>query len=302
MHIEPTSRCTLACPACPRTWFADRFNRPFPKQDLNLDDLERFLDCDAGHKDPTFLLNGNHGDPIYYPYLLDMIDRFRSTKTFQISTNGSFQPPEFWHQLCERLGPNDTIFFSIDGLEHNNHLYRRNSNWQSIMQAVDIVQQSSVSLVWKTLVFSYNEHELDQIQALAESKGATFVPNITERFGDDSLRPGSDRLINFTRNYEKTKDVVEIEPRCSTSEYISADGYYWPCCWISTVHTLRSTELWKQREQWAIASSNLDQKRLLLEQWQQNIKQSPEQAHAMCKMTCSPGQVLTTWRKKQANF
>lgn len=302
MHIEPTSRCTLFCPACPRTWFSDKFNRPFPKQDLDLDNLERFLDCDSGYNDPKFLLNGNHGDPIYYPHLLDLIDRFRSHKTFEISTNGSHQPPKFWHELCNRLGSNDTIFFSIDGLEHNNHLYRRNSNWQSIMAALDIASQSSAQIVWKTLVFSYNETELDQIKELAESKGALFVPNITERFGDENLRPANTNLINHTKKYKETQEVKVIKPRCMTSEYISADGYYWPCCWISTAHTLQKTSLWKERNQWSIANSTLDQKRLMLQQWHNDIEQNPQAAHPICKMTCSPGQTLSLWIKKLPNF
>lgn len=302
MQIEPTSRCTLFCPACPRTWFSDTFNRAFPKQDLDVDVLEKFLDCDSGYKDPNFSLNGNHGDPIYYPKLLELIDRFRPHKTFDISTNGSHQTPKFWHELCDRLGPKDTIFFSIDGLEHNNHLYRRNSNWQSIMDAVDIACQSSVQVVWKTLVFSYNENELDQIKALAESKGALFVPNITERFGDENLRPVSNHLINHTKKYKDTKNVVVIEPKCITSEYISADGFYWPCCWISTVHTLHNTSLWKARNLWDIHTSNLDQKRLMLQQWQDDIEKNPQTAHAVCKMTCSPGQKLSSWPKKITNF
>lgn len=302
MHLELTSRCTLFCPACPRTWFIDKFDRPFPKQDLDIDDLEKFLDCESGYKDSKFLLNGNHGDPIYYPNLIELVKRFRSHKTFQISTNGSHQTSKFWHDLCDLLGPQDTIFFSIDGLEHNNHLYRRNSNWQSIMNAVDIASQSSVQVVWKTLIFSYNENELTQIKELAESKGALFVPNITEKFGDESLRPANTNLINHTKKYAETQNVNTINPRCMSSEYISADGYYWPCCWISTVHTYDQTSIWKERDQWAISTSNLDQKKLMLQNWINDIEQNPKNAHSICKMTCSPGQKLSSWLNKTPNY
>ena len=295
MHIEPTSRCTLACPACPRTWFSEKFDRAFPKIDLVLDDLVRFLDCESGQTVDHFLLNGNHGDPIYYPNLLDFIDYFRSTKYFKISTNGSFQKPEFWHTLAEKLDSRDTVYFSIDGLEHNNHLYRRNSDWNSIMQGLEIMTKSSVNVVWKTLIFAYNQKELDQIQALAQQYGAKFVSDTTHRFGEASLAPDI-KLIDTNRLYETNVETTTLDPQCNKQEYISADGYYWPCCLISTMFTLHKTELWKQRHLWSIKNHNLDQLRSRLQEWQQAIIDKPAQAHIVCKMNCKPGQEFA-WAK-----
>jgi MoaA/NifB/PqqE/SkfB family radical SAM enzyme len=290
MHIEPTSRCTLSCPGCPRTWFSDKFNRAFPKQDLNLDHLERFLDCESGHQVQRFTLCGNHGDPIYYPDLLSMIERFRSTKSFDISTNGSYQTPKFWHELSNCVTEQDTIFFSIDGLEHNNHLYRKNSDWKSIMQGLEIMSQSPARVIWKTIIFAYNANELDQIQDMAHSYGVEFASRPTARFGDDSLKPDV-QLIDTSVLYKNIPKNIKIQPQCSTLEYISADGYYWPCCLISSMFTLHKTELWKQRKNWTIQNQTLDQTRSQLNHWKQNILDSPETAHDVCKMHCKPGQV-----------
>jgi MoaA/NifB/PqqE/SkfB family radical SAM enzyme len=278
----------LACPACPRTWFSEQFNRPFPKQDLDLDHLERFLDCDSGKKVTSFMLNGNHGDPIYYPDLLNMIDRFRS-KSFKISTNGSFQKSAFWHALSERLQSQDTVYFSIDGLQHNNHLYRRNSDWDSIMQGLDIMVKSPARVIWKTLIFSYNVDEIEQIRSLAIDCGAEFTAESTSRFGDESLEP-EEKLIDTSRLYKTSANVTEIVPQCREQEYISADGYYWPCCLITSMFTLHKTTLWKQRKNWDISSQNLDQARVHLEQWRQQILDNPANAHDVCKMSCKPGQ------------
>ena len=49
MHIEPTTRCTLACPGCPRTEIVNKLGK-FPKQDLDLDNLVNFLDCASGRE------------------------------------------------------------------------------------------------------------------------------------------------------------------------------------------------------------------------------------------------------------
>lgn len=290
MHIEPTSRCTLACPACPRTWFSEKFSRPFPKQDLDLDDLVKFLDCESGEKVEQFLLNGNHGDPIYYPRLFDLIDTFRDSKTFQISTAASHQTEDFWKQLAQRLTSSDTVYFSIDGLEHNNHLYRRNSNWQSIMNAVDIItKQSSARTVWKSLIFSYNQDEIDQIEEVARNKGMDFIVSHTSRFGDETLKPTT-QLIDTSSLYETNKETTVIQPQCLDREFISADGYYWPCCLITSYYTLHQTDLWKNRNQWQLSGNNLDQLRMVLNQWSNRIIEDPKNAHSVCKMNCKPGQ------------
>lgn len=288
MNLELTSRCTLSCPACPRTWFADKFNRPFPKQDLDLDTLTNFLDCETGKAIETLFLCGNHGDPIYYPRLFELIDHFRSTKKFIIVTNGSFQTPEFWHTLANKLTAKDNIVFSIDGLEHNNHLYRKNSNWQSVMTGLDIMLSSHVPVTWKTIIFSYNQNEIEDIRDFAVNKGCDFSAIRSSRFVDDSLVPDS-QYIDSSKLYAKYESV-ELDPQCQSQEYISADGYYWPCCMISSYFTLHKTVLWKQRQNWTITGKKLDDLRLTLANWQQGVKNDPINAHDVCKMECKANQ------------
>lgn len=292
MHVELTSRCTLSCPGCPRTWFSEKFNRSFPKQDLDLEEFIKFLDCDAGRKIERFLLSGNHGDPIYYPKLFEFIDHFRSTKYFRISTGGGLQTKKFWENLAKRLTDRDTFYFSIDGLEHDNHLYRRNSEWASIIEAVDIMRtQSSAKIVWKSLIFSYNQNEIEQMRELAESKGLTFIASKTARFGDESLKP-DESFVDTSRLYAANKDVDLIEPMCLEKRYISADGYCWPCCNISTYYTLHSTALWKNRKDYQISGKTLDDLLVTLTDWKTTILDDMSNAHPVCKMQCKPGQFI----------
>lgn len=252
--------------------------------------LERFLDCESGAEVTRFMLNGNHGDPIYYPDLFKLIDRFRSTKTFKISTNGSYQKPEFWHSLSARLTPNDTVYFSIDGLEHNNHLYRRNSDWSSIMEGLTIMSQGPARVIWKTLYFSYNINDIDQIKDMAHSKGVEFFVEPSSRYGDPSLMP-NENFIDTSRLYKHNTDTVDIEPQCGhAEEYISADGYYWPCCQITSMYTLHKTSLWKERANWHISKKTLDDTRKQVLIWKQAILDNPAGAHDICKMNCKPGQ------------
>jgi MoaA/NifB/PqqE/SkfB family radical SAM enzyme len=61
LHIETTTRCVLACPACPRTTWHKITKRPINKEDLDINLLEKFLDCEAGKKITIF--NGNQIRP-----------------------------------------------------------------------------------------------------------------------------------------------------------------------------------------------------------------------------------------------
>lgn len=292
IQIETTTRCVLSCPACSRTVFSKTLKKPYPKQDLDVDELYHFLDCPSGREIEILSLCGDYGDVIYYPDLFKLIDRFRSTKRFRIHTAGSHQTPEFWQRLVSVLDSRDCIVFGIDGLESTNHLYRRNSNWSSIMAAVDIVAASSVRLQWDTNIFSFNYEQLDEIRSLAESKGAEFICKQTSRFGDPTLEPPV-QYVDTAGLYQDHYDqgTVAIEPQCHTQRAISATGHLRPCGWITAPFTLYKSRLYRQQALWSIKNQTLDDVLTVLDQWAEEISESPESADVICKMKCKPGQL-----------
>lgn len=297
MHVEPTSRCVLACPGCARTWFSDFTHRPFPKHDLDLDDFERFLDCDSSHQIKSFLLNGNHGDPIYYPRLIEMIQKFRS-KNFQISTNGSYMNAEFWQELGDNLLAGDTVYFSIDGLEHNNHLYRKNADWASIMTGISILSQSAARVVWKSIIFSFNQDQLGKMEDMAHDLGVEFFAEPTGYFGDEKLKPNNTQLIRTDMLYRSDPGNIEIDPRCQSAAetaYVTADGYFWPCCLISNSFVLYKTPIWRTRQQWMIKNQTLDEALVKIQEWADLAKGLAKESPASCQMHCKKGQTHYKW-------
>lgn len=296
MHIEPTTRCTLLCPGCSRTWFSEKFKRSFPKHDLNLDDFQRFLDCDSGRAVTSFLLCGNHGDPIYYPKLLDLISKLRPASV-KISTNGSYASEKFWLDLRDVVAPGDTVYFSIDGTEETNHLYRRNADWNTIMKGLQIMVKSPAKIVWKSLIFKFNQDQIQEIKETAESHGAVFHVETTGYFGDESLCPDQSDLIRHDLTYEKSKTSSDLDPKCvnNGTGYVSADGYYWPCCMISNVQSLYQTELWRNRHSWLIKNQNLDTMLRQVNDWADKIRYQGNQAPAACRMHCKKNQQPFAW-------
>jgi MoaA/NifB/PqqE/SkfB family radical SAM enzyme len=299
LHIETTTRCILACPACPRTTWQAMLKRPVSKADLDIDLLEKFLDCDGGKKITRFLLCGDYGDSIYYPDLLKLIQRFRNQVSFNIITNGSRQTEKFWYNLSDMLTKDDTVTFAIDGLEDTNHLYRINSDWPSIMQGINIVTQSAAQIHWKTIVFNFNYDKLDKIKTFAESKGASFSAEKTHRYGNDSLVPPESYIsTNHLYQEEFSNQPFEIEPRCENdAKVITADGFLNPCDWIRNPQTFYKSQLWKQKSQWIdklhMKDNTYDQAILVVRDWENYVRQNSlinsDKVDVLCKMLCRKG-------------
>lgn len=296
LHIETTNRCTLACPACPRTTWQNILKKPVVKADLDVDLLEKFLDCDGGKKIKNFNLCGDYGDSIYYPDLLKLIERFRNQVSFNIVTNGSRQTEKFWNNLSCLLTKDDTVMFSIDGLEDTNHLYRINSDWTSIMQGIDIVARSAAQIHWKTIVFNFNYDKLDKIKTFANSKGATFHAEKTHRYGNDSFVPPESYIeTNHLYQEEFNNQSFEIEPRCEKdAKVITADGYLYPCDWIRNPQTFYKSQLWKQKQRWLektkMKDNTYDQVLSVIRDWEDYVRQSSldqsGNVDVLCKMLC----------------
>lgn len=311
LHLEPTTRCTLFCPACPRTTWHNILKKPVDKEDLDIDLLEKFLDCETGKKFNEFRLCGAYGDPIYYPDLIKLIHRFRDRVSFTIVTNGSRQTEKFWNTLAESMTEKDIICFSIDGLEDTNHLYRINSDWKSIMMGLDIMVKSPAQVHWKTIIFKFNYNKLSEIKKFANDKGATWQTEKTHRYGDVSLVPPIEYVetnhvfqTEFVNNHQ-----IEIEPRCEKDAMVvSASGYLFPCDWIRNPQTFYKSQFWKQKTRWIdnlhMKDNTYDQSILVVRDWENYVRQNSligsDKVDVLCKMLCRKGCASDT--KNSGNF
>ena len=154
LHIETTNRCTLKCPACPRTVWQNLLGQPIQKADLDLDDFKKFLECESMEKIDTFVLCGDYGDTIYYPHLFKMIKMFRE-KAIHIHTNGSYKSKEWWTELNKLLTEKDVVIFGIDGLPKESNKYRVNQDGVKLFNIMKMAASMDIDTVWQYLVFDY---------------------------------------------------------------------------------------------------------------------------------------------------
>ncbi len=295
LHLETTNRCTLKCPACPRTVWQNLIKRPVKKADINLDDLKNFINCKSGEDFETMLLCGDYGDTIYYSELFKMIKMFRHKK-FEIATNGSYKTREWWTELNSLLTKGDTVTFGIDGLGEENNKYRVNADWKSIETAIDVLSKGPAKLRCQTLIFEFNHEKLNDISSWAESKGMEWFSLKTMRFGMDKdiVPKNKDNVLEhqlYKDEYEQ-KLPMEIDPQCLSACVVTSDGYFMPCDWIRNPLTFYRSELYLDKKKWIdrlkISDITLDDAFGVLEEWMENVKQKGRLGNAeiLCKMKC----------------
>jgi MoaA/NifB/PqqE/SkfB family radical SAM enzyme len=276
LHIEPTSRCTLACPRCERTVLIGKFGKLFRQQDIDIADLDQFINTQI---DSVYLC-GNLGDPIYHPEFHKLIQMLRG-KCGQIGivTNGSYKKPEWWQQLSDLLLPGDEIEFSIDGSPENFTEYRVNANWPSIKQAILTMVKSPATVGWKYIPFSFNEDSIEKTRQLSKDLGVdNFIIDPSDRWWgeQDKFKPANQYQSRYKElGNAYNFDSARVIPKCinlDNHHFISADGYYTPCCyvkhhsffhkseWNNQKHQIKTSKLTKQLEYFWTDFSNTVQK------------------------------------------
>ena len=293
-HIEPTSKCTLECPLCDRTWFYEKFKKRL-LHEVNVDNLVNFIGANQ-----TVVMCGNNGDPIYHSQFHELCQKLKdNNNVIHLTTNGSAKTKTWWKKLIQILDENDSVQFSIDGLEDTNHLYRKNAKWKSIMNAIDVMQDRKCKMHWKFIVFKHNQHQLYQAKKL--SKKLNFdefrVEQSDRWMGKKDLMPDREYVDNYYQHQEKVlinpDYKTKMKPHCiknnlpSNDLYIDAEGDFYPCCWMGTYRYKFKSIFSPKQNKLNISSHTLNE--VLNNQTVQKFFDSTKQftsAHECCKIQC----------------
>lgn len=288
-HIEPTNICTLKCPGCERTRFIEQWGKHWKNYSVDIDALMQFIDCDL---DGTRIhLCGNTGDPIYHPDLHELIRRFKNRGAcIKIVTNGSYNTAAWWQDLCALLDKNDIVCFSIDGLPSNFTQYRINADWNSIKTGIDTTVAAECKTIWKYIPFKFNQTDVDEARQLSIQMGVDqFEIRYSDRFDNVTQQyiPMSNLLgSRYQAQIEwKQNKSVTVDPECkdNTMHYISAAGYYMPCCYIGDYRFYYKNEFGKHREKYNIANTTFSK---LMQQQEIDVFNRALDQHPVCQYNC----------------
>lgn len=243
---EITNKCNLSCPMCPRNNYGGETIPELKLYDFTLNDVKNIINFDEIDLKHVYFC-GTYGDPCANNNLLDIIEWLKNNQVhIGIHTNGSLRTKKWWSKLSEVLDDNDFVTFSIDGLEDTNALYRRNSNWDKILE--NAISFNGVKH-WDFIVFRHNEHQINDARKLAKKMNfSSFNVKNTCRFINkkhqkveswnvnneyEIFPPINEKYINESLRFTDNKySHIKCYYNSINKIYIGADGYVFPCGWL----------------------------------------------------------------------
>jgi len=234
--LELTTLCNAACPQCDRMDLS-KYNDEVDRAELTLDFLKQSLPEYFIKNLNKVTLSGNYGEPSTARDIFPIIRWLKSinpTMTIGMHTNGGARGPSWWSELATILDHSrDYVVFAVDGLEDTNHIYRVNVRWSAVMANMKAFIAGGGIVHWDLLVFEHNEHQAQEIEALAKSMGAKwFRSKVTRRL---------ERLpiawLALPKGYSPPKPhSVTVGTSCHAlnekSIYVTANGLCIPCCFV----------------------------------------------------------------------
>lgn len=261
LSIEPTTACNLGCPACPSG--LKEFTRPTGKTDLK--QHENWLQQVQKN---TFYINYYfQGEPFLHPQFLELIRAAKRRKIYtSTSTNAHFIDRRKAEEIV--LSGLDRLIISIDGLTQETYSsYRVHGQLEKVLEASRQLvaakrklNSTTPFLIFQFLVVKANEHEIEQLQTLADTTGIDEVRFKTAQVYDyengNELIPKNEKYSRYIRKKDGTYRVKYKGGnhcwRSWSSAVITWDGQIVPCCFDKDArHTLGNlkytsfSEIWK---------------------------------------------------------
>jgi MoaA/NifB/PqqE/SkfB family radical SAM enzyme len=290
-HIEPTNICTLKCSGCARTRFIEQWPQHWKNHNIDADQLLAFLDIDLRDKHIDF--TGNYGDSIYHPDFINLVSVFKQKGCrISIGTNGSYKTAEWWNSLCDQLDATDVVKFSIDGMPNNFTQYRHNADWPSIELGIKICVARKIPTVWKYIPFAFNEGSIDSARELSQQLGIQrFDVKLSDRFDEKTqhLIPSTSLIGNrlHAQNAVKQGHAQAVNPECyaGKSYFISADGFFVPCCYMADHRFYYKNQFGKEKKLYDIRTTTFTKimNQSSVVEFYQTIPTNPS---AVCQFSC----------------
>lgn len=261
ISFEPTTSCNLRCPECPSGLRA--FSRPTGM--LRRDFFTETIDQLA--KDLTYLVFYFQGEPYLNPQFLDMVQHAASKKIYTAtSTNAHYLKDDVARRTVE-CGL-DRLIISIDGTTQETYQqYRVGGNLEKVLEGARNVvkwkrelKSRTPFIIFQFLVVRHNEHQIEEVQRLAEEIGVDQVRLKTAQVYDfendpNQLIPTNNKYSRYKRGKDgKMQFKGNNQNHCWRlwhDPVITWDGAVVPCCFdkdaqhkLGSLHNQTFKELW----------------------------------------------------------
>lgn len=248
LHIELTDKCNAACPMCIRTNpFTGKAQDWLLKKELYLEDFKDIVRPDDVKNLQKINFCGNYGEPLAARDLIPIlryIYEHNPKIRIEVASNASTRSDDWWWELLEvTYKKKFKIIFGIDGInQEQNEMYRRNTNFEKIMNNAQLFIDNGGHAEWQYLVFKHNEKDIETAKQMADDYGfKNFYVVATERFwnGDHSDYVYKGETYRLERSSSRPNHKTwtgDKEIKCfammSQEAYIDCLGFVTPCCYL----------------------------------------------------------------------
>ena len=205
VSIEPTTACNLRCPQCPSG--LRQFTRPTGnlKPEFNTLILDQ-LGSSIQHINYYF-----QGEPFINPNFLELVKEARKRNIYVVtSTNAHFISSETAEKIIES-GLSEVII-SIDGTSQETYeKYRIEGSLEKVLEGTKNLIESKKKrnsvypiVTFQFLVVSYNEHQIPEIEKLANEYGVDRLTLKTVQVYDfengNNLIPKQEKFARYKKD------------------------------------------------------------------------------------------------------
>jgi MoaA/NifB/PqqE/SkfB family radical SAM enzyme len=288
IQIELSNVCNSQCPGCgryERDWEKldevikrdnrlDIFNAPLKLKEsidfknqihLDINVLKNLLRSESLSNLKHLELIGTIDDPFAYKHLMELFE-FAAEEyphlQLLLHTNGSLRTPDFFAKLPAIFNKFDStpwVAFSIDGLEDTNHIYRRNCQWNKIMENAQAFIDAGGVARWQYLLFPWNEHQVQEAEELSKQMGFysfkfrkdtseltnlvnNHWPKVTWENWKNRPKRNNVFLVDPEQEPVEPNDVISCSYQSINACVIEHTGAVWPCCYFTSSRARRTTQ------------------------------------------------------------
>jgi MoaA/NifB/PqqE/SkfB family radical SAM enzyme len=178
LQVDMTSHCNARCGACIRNVGGGETRPGLELTHFDVDVWKRMATVDTkGWWIRQLALNGNWGDPMMHPHLVEMIEIWieaHPETMISIATNGSMRSTKFWSDLAKilRKSAHHKVDFAVDGMEDTHHIYRRRTSFSKLKENIKSFCDARGNATVLMTMFEHNKHQIDDVTKLARELGA----------------------------------------------------------------------------------------------------------------------------------
>jgi hypothetical protein len=209
-----------------------------------------------------------------------------------------------FYDLGKKFNKHSWIKFSLDGLEDTNGIYRIGVDYNKVVANMRAFIDGGGRAIWKFVTFKWNEHQVEQAEALSKEYGCyKFQQDWDVNDQDiDIFMAAAQKKIN-KKTASRVADFIEvpenrsrkIKDKCFSYKkiYVNAHGYVIPCCMFNgsfTYESMRKQTLnfikEDRGEYWNSLYHN-DLESIMSDTWWQKLKDSFESGPCdICVSAC----------------